>query len=89
MISGLTEDLNIIQQLDTLPNAEGGLTAEALKKKFDESGLIIQEFINEVIIPAINNGKKATEEGIDSIWEALQALDDDIAETVVLSLIHI
>lgn len=83
MISGLSEDLNIIQQLDTLPNAEGGLTAEALKRKFDESGLIIQEFINEVIIPAINYIDRATEEEIDSIREALQALDDDIAESVV------
>ena len=83
MISGLSEDLNIIQKLDTLPNAEGGLTAEDLKRKFDESGLIIQEFINEVIIPAINYRERATEEEIDSIREALQALDDDIAESVV------
>ena len=46
MIPKLHEDLSIIQKLDDQPNDVGGLTAAELKAKFDESGLTVQEYIN-------------------------------------------
>lgn len=55
-IPKLTTDLNIIQKLSDLPNSTEGLTAEQLKAKFDEGGLEIQRWINEILIPAITAG---------------------------------
>lgn len=49
----LIKDLNIVQQLDDEPNDVGGLSAAELKKKFDEGSLTIQEYINNVLIPAL------------------------------------
>lgn len=46
-----TKDMNIIAKLDDEPNDMGGLTAEQLKAKFDEGGLALQKYINEVILP--------------------------------------
>lgn len=56
----LEGDLAIIQKLDDEPNDVGGLTAAQLKAKFDESGLIIQKYINESLIPQVV-GSDATE----------------------------
>lgn len=53
-IGTLDTDLNVIQQLDDLPNAVGGLSADALKAKFDEAGLAIQGYLNQTVVPAIN-----------------------------------
>lgn len=52
-IPKLTTDLSIIQKLSDLPNSTEGLTAEQLKAKFDEAGLEIQRWINEIFIPSI------------------------------------
>ena len=52
-ITFLNGDLNIIQKLDDEPNDVGGLTAAELKAKFDESGLTIQKYINQTLIPEL------------------------------------
>lgn len=52
-ITFLNGDLNIIQKLDDEPNDVGGLTSAQLKAKFDESGLIIQKYINQTLIPEL------------------------------------
>lgn len=49
----LDGDLSIIQKLDDEPNDVGGLSAQQLKAKFDESGITIQRYINEKLIPAV------------------------------------
>lgn len=61
VIPGLDTDMDIIQKLDDEPNDVGGLTAQALKAKFDESGNIIQHYINETLLPKIS-GTVAEEE---------------------------
>lgn len=53
-IGTLDTDLHVIQQLDDLPNAVGGLSADDLKAKFDEAGLAIQGYLNQTVVPAIN-----------------------------------
>lgn len=47
----LTEDLSIIAALDDEPN----LSASALKAKFDEAGNYIKTYLNDTLIPAIEN----------------------------------
>jgi hypothetical protein len=47
-------DLNIISKLPNYPGSEGGLTPEEFKAKFDEAALLLQEYLNEVLIPEAN-----------------------------------
>lgn len=49
----LEHDMNIISKLDDEPNSVGGLTAAELKEKFDESGVVIQDYINYTLLPDI------------------------------------
>lgn len=50
-LTRLTEDLNIHQKLEDEPNDVGGLSAQELKKKFDQAGLAIQKYLNETHLP--------------------------------------
>ena len=52
-IEKLNRDLAVIQKLSDLPNSDDGLSSEQLKAKFDESGLEIQKWINEVLLPGL------------------------------------
>jgi hypothetical protein len=47
----LDADLNIIQMLGDEPNTDNSLNATELKAKFDEAANIIQQYINEVLVP--------------------------------------
>ncbi len=51
-----TKDMHIIAKLDDEPNDVGGMTAAQLKDKFDEGGLAIKEYINDVLHPALEKG---------------------------------
>lgn len=55
IIEKFEKDMNVISTLPDEPNDVGGLTAEELKGKFDEGGLAIQEYINEVLVPILND----------------------------------
>lgn len=50
-----TDNVEIIQELGTFPNQDDGLSADALKAKFDEAAKLIKAFINEWIVPQHNN----------------------------------
>ena len=45
----LLDDLNIISKLGDNPGTDNGLTPNGLKAKFDEAGLAIQNFINNLV----------------------------------------
>ena len=47
------KDMKIISALDDEPNDVGGLTAAALKAKFDEGGEAIKRYLNDTLIPAV------------------------------------
>lgn len=54
-IPELTDDVEVIQKLGRRPNSDDGLTEAAFKAKFDEAGIAIKKFINQYVVPAINN----------------------------------
>lgn len=66
MLQKFEEDLNIIQKLADRPNADDGMTAAALKAKFDESGLTTQEYLNDTLVETLNTDA-ANNLGIGSI----------------------
>lgn len=53
-ISLLTEDLKILSKLGDKPNVTNGLSADQMKGKFDEAAGIIKEYLNGVVVPAVN-----------------------------------
>ncbi len=89
LLTKLTDDLNIIALLDNEPNDVGGLSAEELKAKFDEGSLIIQKYINEVLIPEMAGENGAANIGIttvpaltgaETVQAALEAIERQMAE---------
>lgn len=54
-IPELTADMEVIQKLGRRPNTDDGLTEAGFKAKFDEAGIAIKKFINEKVVPAIND----------------------------------
>ena len=74
----MTTPVNNISLLDDLPNAVGGLSAAELKARFDKAGGDIQTFLNETLIPAIE--QMGVDEGAArdaAIQAAIDALDLD------------
>lgn len=89
LLTKLTDDLNIIALLDNEPNDVGGLSAEELKAKFDEGSLLIQKYINEVLIPELAGENGAANIGIttvpaltgaETVQAALEAIERQMAE---------
>ncbi len=68
----LEDDLAIISKLPDEPNDLGGLTAAELKAEFDRSGRLIQDYLNNVLLPSMEkNG--AVQIGIDPVSGLPQA----------------
>lgn len=59
-LTRLEADLAIHQKLADEPNDVGGLSAQELKKKFDEAGVTIQEYLNETHLPQVEEALEAT-----------------------------
>lgn len=74
-LTTLDEDLKIHQKLEDEPNDVGGLSAQALKEKFDQAGVTIQKYLNETHLP---EEEKAVE---DALSEA-KAYTDEKAKTM-------
>lgn len=53
-IEKLSADLNIISKLGDYPLADDGLEPDQFKAKFDEAGKLIKQYINEVLIPSMD-----------------------------------
>lgn len=54
-IEKLTRDLAVISKLSDYPGSQDGLSTNEFKAKFDEAPLVIQEYINEVLLPGIDD----------------------------------
>ncbi len=64
-LTRLTKDLHIIQALADEPNKTDGLSADALKAKFDEAALAIQTFLNSTVLPEIEGAHNALQTQVD------------------------
>lgn len=53
-IEKLSADLSIISKLGDYPLADDGLEPDQFKAKFDEAGKLIKQYINEVLIPSLD-----------------------------------
>ncbi len=62
-IPELTDDVKIIQALSTYPNLEEGLTEEQLKQKFDAASVIIKNYLNGTLVPAVQLLQRALSNG--------------------------
>lgn len=54
-IEKFNKNMAIIAALDDEPNDVGGMTSAELKNKFDEGGKALQIYMNETLIPALEN----------------------------------
>ena len=77
----LLADLAIIQKLDDEPNDVGGFTAAELKAKFDEAAQTIQSYLNNTLLPAVQEAGEAAEgdagEAAEELETALNAHTED------------
>ncbi len=58
-IEKFTKDMGVIARLDNEPNDVGGLSAAELKAKFDEGGQALKDYLNEVLLPALEGMEAA------------------------------
>lgn len=49
------EDIAFVSKLGDNPGTDNGLTTEGFKAVFDKAAMKIQEYINTVIVPALDN----------------------------------
>lgn len=54
-IEKFNKNMAIIAALDDEPNDVGGMTSAELKNKFDEGGKALQTYMNETLIPTLEN----------------------------------
>ena len=79
------DDLRIISKLGDNPGTDNGYTTQEFKEAFDKAPLLIQKFINEVLIPAAN-ASSSPEEGlsmkgqINMNWQVLKGLNAPTAD---------
>lgn len=89
-IPAFETDLNIIAKLDDYPNDIGGLSAEQLKAEFDKAGLLLQLYINEVLLPALIASKipfeKTAAIDADTIQDAIENVQQQAASAAAGSI---
>lgn len=64
-LSKFTTDVDNIQGLSNKPNEIEGLTADQLKKKFDDASIDIKQYINETLTEEIDTGLETLNNKID------------------------
>ncbi len=55
-LTKFTENVNNIQALSDRPNTADGLTSHELKERFDKAGSDIKDFLNNTLIPEMEEG---------------------------------
>ena len=55
-LTKFTEHVNNIQALSDRPNTADGLTSHELKERFDKAGSDIKDFLNNTLIPEMEEG---------------------------------
>lgn len=75
--TNFSDDIRIIQKLSDKPNAVDGLNADQMKKKFDEAGLLIQNYLNNILLVELI--EKVAPSGFGLGSQAKQITDLDTA----------
>ena len=90
-IPQFTDDINIIQKLADEPNDDNGLSADELKAKFDEAGVLFKKYINEKLLPSISamNTPFTSIVGVEAqnVQEAIAALYEQLTNAVIEGLV--
>lgn len=70
-IANMTTNVAIHQTLADEPNAENGLSAQALKEKFDAGAVALKAYINGTLVPEVNRLDQNQTQGSQQAQEAL------------------
>lgn len=65
MLEKLLKSVEIIQALGDNPNIDDGLSSEELKMKFDEAARIIKAYLNESLVPYVNQLSESISKQLD------------------------
>lgn len=74
-----TAETNVIAALADKPNAQSGMTAEQLKAKFDAADAAIKGYINDTLVPYINETLAAVDTKLGEHDAAFEEDDEEIA----------
>lgn len=75
-LNKLDTNVEVVQTLGTYPNQENGLSAEELKEKFDEGSKILKEYLNEQVVPAVNDNAENIAKNAQAIEKHTKTLAD-------------
>ena len=85
-------DVKVISKLSDLPNANDGLSAEELKARFDEAAVMLKQYINETLVPAIQAAnvpfQSSTTIAADNVQAAILAVQEQIRDAVTGTLVN-
>lgn len=85
-------DLHIIRKLSDLPNVSDGLTAEALKDKFDEGALALQAWINDTLVPSLTAAQlpfaPSGEIGAENVQDAIALVHSQVRDAASGTIVN-
>lgn len=70
-IAKMATNVAIHQTLADEPNAENGLSAQALKEKFDAGAVALKSYINDTLVPEVNRLDQNQAQGSQQAQQAL------------------
>lgn len=89
MIPRNTDNLNVISALDDRPNDVGGLSADALKNKFDQAAGLLKDYLNNTLLPFLESASAAAEIGVDTIPNITSTNLQDVLEEIMTAIADI
>lgn len=80
----MTDDLDVIQKLDDRPNDTGGLSAAALKARFDQAVGVFRTWMNNTFISYLESAAAAGNIGVDTV----SGLDADTVQEALEAIVQ-
>lgn len=84
-IQQMEENVAIHQTLGDNPNTDNGLTPDELKAKFDEGAVALKKFLNEKVVPLLNEHDDLLESFLETIGD-LGDLDTNDKSSLVAAI---
>lgn len=76
------EDVEVISKLGDVPGSDNGLSSAGLKGAFDRSAVLIKRFLNEQLIPHLNQ-LVDVQSLLDGVLDSTLSLDDKAANAKI------